>query len=403
MKPAPFLAGDVRALLFSPRERWRGVAITRDIRGEGTRGHRTPRPRLWTPLGSRESRKSVSNMCGSSSDADLSVSACRDVSTSTVVSSHRTRASTDMRAMLHAVDSAACSPRRPSGATPSRRGPRAAARCAARRAPTRGSRRSTVARASKDDLLADLVRSLLDAGRTKVQKDFDELVVEPFSDPDPKPLQGLVPPLRSRTRTPSSSPSRWTACPSACTTKRAFPPALLRGGGGRERKRRRPGVHARRERLDVFVPAPASARRGGGERAHDRHRPPAVRPDIAPAAAAGQARVVPPRVQRGRRRRADFESDVRAGRRARGVARPLRGRARGAGRGFARPPGARRCSRSRPPCSSEACPRARTLMSGNERGLKKKKKKRRRAQAPPWTARFGSRGSASSSRKTGPD
>ena len=99
-----------------------------------------------------------------------------------------------MRAMLHAVDSAACSPRRPSGATPSRRGPRAAARCAARRAPTRGSRRSTVARASKDDLLADLVRSLLDAGRTKVQKDFDELVVEPFSDPDPKPLQGLVPP-----------------------------------------------------------------------------------------------------------------------------------------------------------------------------------------------------------------
>jgi pimeloyl-ACP methyl ester carboxylesterase len=99
-----------------------------------------------------------------------------------------------MRAMLHAVDIAACSPRRPSGATPSRRGPRAAARCAARRAPTRGSRRSTVARASKDDLLADLVRSLLDAGRTKVQKDFDELVVEPFSEPDPKPLQGLVPP-----------------------------------------------------------------------------------------------------------------------------------------------------------------------------------------------------------------
>ena len=99
-----------------------------------------------------------------------------------------------MRAMLHAVDSAACSPRRPSGATPSRRGPRAAARCAARRAPTRSSRRSTVARASKDDLLADLVRSLLDAGRTKVQKDFDELVVELFSEPDPKPLQGLVPP-----------------------------------------------------------------------------------------------------------------------------------------------------------------------------------------------------------------
>ena len=101
-----------------------------------------------------------------------------------------------MRAMVHAVDSAACPPRRPNGATPSSAGRRAAARCAARRVPTRGSRRSTVPRASKNDLLADLVRSLLDAGRAKVQKDFDELVVEPFSEPDPKPLQGLVPPAR---------------------------------------------------------------------------------------------------------------------------------------------------------------------------------------------------------------
>ena len=45
-------------------------------------------------------------------------------------------------------------------------------------------------------MLADLVRCLLDAGRAKVQKDFDELVVEPFSEPDPKPLQGLVPPAQ---------------------------------------------------------------------------------------------------------------------------------------------------------------------------------------------------------------
>jgi pimeloyl-ACP methyl ester carboxylesterase len=45
-------------------------------------------------------------------------------------------------------------------------------------------------------VLADLVRCLLDAGRAKVQKDFDELVVEPFSEPDPKPLQGLVPPAQ---------------------------------------------------------------------------------------------------------------------------------------------------------------------------------------------------------------
>ena len=48
--------------------------------------------------------------------------------------------------------------------------------------------------ASKDDLLMDLVRALTDAGSRKIAKDFDELVVEPFAEPDPKPLPGLVPP-----------------------------------------------------------------------------------------------------------------------------------------------------------------------------------------------------------------
>jgi pimeloyl-ACP methyl ester carboxylesterase len=52
----------------------------------------------------------------------------------------------------------------------------------------------TTVRAGKDDVLGDLVRSLFESGRAKVTKDFEELVVEPFSDPDPKPLTGLVPP-----------------------------------------------------------------------------------------------------------------------------------------------------------------------------------------------------------------
>ena len=139
-----------------------------------------------------------------------------------------------MRAMLHAVDSAACSPRRPSGATPSRRGPRAAARCAARRAPTRGSRRSTVARASKDDLLADLVRSLLDAGRTKVQKDFDELVVEPFSDPDPKPLQGLVPPSSLADADSKFVTVEMDGVPICVHYKESLPPASSAAAGANE-------------------------------------------------------------------------------------------------------------------------------------------------------------------------
>ena len=137
-----------------------------------------------------------------------------------------------MRAMLHAVDSAACSPRRPSGATPSRRGPRAAARCAARRAPTRGSRRSTVARASKDDLLADLVRSLLDAGRTKVQKDFDELVVEPFSEPDPKPLQGLVPPAQLADADSKFVTVEMDGVPICVHYKESLPPASSAAAAG---------------------------------------------------------------------------------------------------------------------------------------------------------------------------
>ena len=139
-----------------------------------------------------------------------------------------------MRAMLHAVDSAACSPRRPSGATPSRRGPRAAARCAARRAPTRSSRRSTVARASKDDLLADLVRSLLDAGRTKVQKDFDELVVEPFSEPDPKPLQGLVPPSSLADADSKFVTVEMDGVPICVHYKESLPPASSAAAGANE-------------------------------------------------------------------------------------------------------------------------------------------------------------------------
>ena len=49
-------------------------------------------------------------------------------------------------------------------------------------------------RAAKDDLLADLVFALATQARDKIQKDFNELVVEPFADPDPGPLPDLVPP-----------------------------------------------------------------------------------------------------------------------------------------------------------------------------------------------------------------
>ena len=58
----------------------------------------------------------------------------------------------------------------------------------------RRSRGPAAPAASKDDLLVDLVRALTDAGSKKIAKDFDELVVEPFAEPDPKPLPGLVPP-----------------------------------------------------------------------------------------------------------------------------------------------------------------------------------------------------------------
>lgn len=58
----------------------------------------------------------------------------------------------------------------------------------------RRSRGPAAPAASKDDLLVDLVRALTDAGSKKIAKDFDELVVEPFAEADPKPLPGLVPP-----------------------------------------------------------------------------------------------------------------------------------------------------------------------------------------------------------------
>ena len=52
----------------------------------------------------------------------------------------------------------------------------------------------TLVRAAKDDLLSDLVRALATQARDKIEKDFNELVVEPFSDPTPGPIPGLVPP-----------------------------------------------------------------------------------------------------------------------------------------------------------------------------------------------------------------
>lgn len=69
--------------------------------------------------------------------------------------------------------------------------------------PRRGvaSRRNTAVRVraarndyGKDGTLRELVQALVTAGATKVEKDWNELVVEPFSDPDPKPLAGLLPP-----------------------------------------------------------------------------------------------------------------------------------------------------------------------------------------------------------------
>jgi hypothetical protein len=48
--------------------------------------------------------------------------------------------------------------------------------------------------AAKDDLLLELVQALSTLGAKRVEKDFNELVVEPFSDLDPKPIKGLLPP-----------------------------------------------------------------------------------------------------------------------------------------------------------------------------------------------------------------
>ena len=62
------------------------------------------------------------------------------------------------------------------------------------RRPSHRHRAASPPRAAKDDLLADLVFALATQARDKIQKDFNELVVEPFADPDPGPLPGLVPP-----------------------------------------------------------------------------------------------------------------------------------------------------------------------------------------------------------------
>ena len=62
------------------------------------------------------------------------------------------------------------------------------------RRPSHRHRAASPPRAAKDDLLADLVFALATQARDKIQKDFNELVVEPFADPDPGPLPDLVPP-----------------------------------------------------------------------------------------------------------------------------------------------------------------------------------------------------------------
>ena len=76
----------------------------------------------------------------------------------------------------------------------------------------RRSRGPAAPAASKDDLLVDLVRALTDAGSKKIAKDFDELVVEPFAEPDPKPSPASSLPPSSPTRTAVSSP--WTSAAS---------------------------------------------------------------------------------------------------------------------------------------------------------------------------------------------
>lgn len=74
----------------------------------------------------------------------------------------------------------------PSGCRPRSIGPT--------RRPSHRHRTASPPRAAKDELLADLVFALATQARDKIQKDFNELVVEPFADPDPGPLPDLVPP-----------------------------------------------------------------------------------------------------------------------------------------------------------------------------------------------------------------
>ena len=86
------------------------------------------------------------------------------------------------------------------GAPPRRPLPRSSSsssRSSSRVPPIPGGRdvdvRSTLAtRATKDDILGTLVTSLAEAAREKIEKDFNELILEPFAEPDPP--TGLVPP-----------------------------------------------------------------------------------------------------------------------------------------------------------------------------------------------------------------
>ena len=115
--------------------------------------------------------------------------------TSTLYVSHNAqRVPHTMRAMQSTAAVSVSGYRRPSAPTPPCRVPGVAPRRRAADDHVSNRVMSSFIRAGKVDVLVDLVRSLVDAGRTKVTKDFEELVVEPFSDPDPKPLVGLVPP-----------------------------------------------------------------------------------------------------------------------------------------------------------------------------------------------------------------
>ena len=277
-----------------------------------------------------------------------------------------------MRAMLHAVDSVLPASewrtRSRRGSAPRRDAPRADPR----------SRRSTVARASTICSRTSFGRCSTPGARRseglRRARGGALLRSGPETAPRPVPLFAADAAQvrhrrdgrRAHSRTTKSSARLLRAAAGANETSTPWCACTART--------------ARRIRSGTFrVAAEASA--------HDRHRPSAAASTPPPPQT---SRVVPPRVQRGGRRRADFESDVRAGRRARGVAWPPAGAPVALG-GFARPP---RCA--------ALLAIAPAVFGGEGEDVDESETKtgsaRRRAQAPP-TARFGSRGSASSSRK----